>query len=132
MQRLDPLVGEWTLDAAGVSGRVSFAWLEGRRFLIQRWSIDAPLPPDGIAIIGADPAGGGFVQHYFDSRGVHRTYAMTLEAGVWSLWRHDADFAQRFVGRFSPDGHAIAGAWERSDDGERWEHDFAMTYSRLP
>jgi hypothetical protein len=38
--------------------------------------------------------------------------------------------AQRFVGRFSDDGSAIEGAWERCDDGETWAHDFALTYRR--
>lgn len=43
----------------------------GRRFLIQRWEVDHPEAPDGIAIIGFDPDKGGLRQHYFDSRGVH-------------------------------------------------------------
>ena len=39
------------------------------------------------------------------------------------------DWAQRYTGRFSDDGSAIEGAWERAEpDGETWEHDFALTY----
>jgi len=41
-------------DRRGRGGRVSFEWLEGRTFLIERWTVDLPEFPDGIAIIGAD------------------------------------------------------------------------------
>ena len=61
---------------ASVSGgdparaRTSFEWLPGRRFLIQRWQVDHPQAPDGIAVIGPGAGGSGLLQHYFDSRGV--------------------------------------------------------------
>jgi hypothetical protein len=72
MHALQPLVGELTIEVPFVSGSgiLSFQWLEGERFLIQRWTVPVPEAPDGIAIIGADS--GAYVQHYFDSRGVHR------------------------------------------------------------
>lgn len=65
LESLNALVGEWSMEAAPPGGppwpggaRVSFEWLKGRMFLIQRWWVDMPEAPDGIAIIGAcaDPA----------------------------------------------------------------------------
>jgi hypothetical protein len=61
--------------------RVSFEWLEGRAFLIERWTVDLPEAPDGIAIIGEGDEPERFRQYYFDSRGVHRIYEMSLDAG---------------------------------------------------
>jgi len=57
---------------------------------------------------------------------------MSLEDGVWKLWRDEPDFspldlAQRFTGTFSDDGKSIAGRWEISHDGKTWEHDFDLT-----
>lgn len=140
---LAPLLGEWTIVAefadlppADVGARVSFEWLPGERFLVERWEIPIPEAPDGIALIGADPErAGGYLQHYFDSRGVARVYKMSLEDGVWRLWRDEADFSpldfsQRFAGRFGDDGTTIAGAWEICHDGATWEHDFDLTYTR--
>jgi hypothetical protein len=140
---LEPFVGEWRLVAAfkdippaDVGARVSFAWLPGRRFLIQRWEVPVPEAPDGIAVIGGDPAGEGtYLQHYFDSRGVARVYKMSFEDGVWRLWRDEPDFspldfAQRYTGTFSDDGETIAGSWEICHDGKTWEHDFDLTYTR--
>ena len=144
LDALEPFVGEWSLLAAfgddppaDVGARVTFEWLPGRRFLVQRWEIPVPEAPDGIAVIGADPeTEGGYLQHYFDSRGVARVYRMALEDGVWRLWREEADFSpldfsQRFTGTFEDDGATIRGRWEICHDGTTWEHDFDLTYSKL-
>jgi len=87
-------------------------------------------------IVSADPDTGGYTQHYYDSRGVVRLYAMSLADGVWTLTREAPDFSpldfrQRFTGTFSPDQNTISGAWETGPaDGGQWEHDFALTYRR--
>lgn len=78
---------------------------------------------------------GAYTQHYYDSRGVVRLYAMSLADGVWTLTRESADFTpldfrQRFTGTFSEDGNTISGAWEKDVSGDGWEHDFALTYRR--
>ena len=124
LEQLAALVGDWALgDPAAPIGRTSFSWLAGGFFLVQRWTVDIPEAPDGIAILGEDAAGGGLVQHYYDSRGITRVYGMSLDDGVWRLWRDGSDFSQRFTGRFSDDGTTISGAWEIAPDGSRWEHD---------
>src|SRR3954469_2714560 len=127
---LEPLIGRWRVGIPGAGGDVEFDWLGDKAFVVQRWRSDPPEFPDGIAIIGAAGDGGGFVQHYFDSRGVERRYAMTLRDGEWRLWRDDDDFAQRYVGRFSADGRTIDGAWEIAMDHTTFEHDFDLRYTR--
>jgi hypothetical protein len=143
LEALEPLLGEWTLLAAfgdmpptDIGARASFEWLAGERFLVERWEVPLPEAPDGIAIIGADPESeGNYLQHYFDSRGIARVYKMSLEDGVWKLWRDEPDFSpldffQRFTGTFSDDGKTIAGTWETSPDGKTWERDFDLTYTK--
>jgi hypothetical protein len=137
--RLDALVGEWTMEAGPPGGppwpgeaRVSFEWLKGRQFVIERWTIDVPEFPDGIAIIGGGDEPESFRQYYFDSRGVHRIYEMTLDDGVWRLWRHAPDpFPQRYTGTFGADGKTISGRWEKQEDGSTWETDFELTYRKV-
>jgi hypothetical protein len=139
MNDLEQLVGTWHLSSSLPSegqpphAETRFEWLEGGRFLIQRWQVDHPAAPDGIAIIGAGDAEGTYRQHYFDSRGVERVYEMTLAGGVWKLWRSASapDFSQRFTGTFDPSGDTISGSWELSHDGSTWEHDFELTYTRV-
>jgi hypothetical protein len=143
MERLEPLVGEWSLEAifpqappSDVRGRVTFEWTLDRQFLVQRSEIPHPTAPDGLAIIAPAADGEGYTQHYFDSRGVVRLYAMTFGDGVWTLERHTPDFSpldfwQRFSGTFGDEGKSIRGAWEICHDGSTWDHDFELVYRRV-
>jgi hypothetical protein len=141
LDQLNPFVGTWDLEVSlpspgEVSARAVFEWALDGTFLVQRVEISIPEAPNSIAIIGADPRGGALAQHYFDSRGVIRVYAMTFENGLWTLQRDSPDFSdlsfwQRYIGRFSADGATISGAWEMStDEGATWEHDFDIVYRR--
>jgi hypothetical protein len=105
LRNLEPFVGEWRLEAHfenlpapegdGGEAHVDFDWMPGAQFLIQRWEVPIPEAPDGIALIGADPdSEGGFLQHYFDSRGVARVYKMSFDGRVWTLSRDEADFSR--------------------------------------
>jgi hypothetical protein len=113
-------------------GRTTFEWLDGGFFLVQRWAVDQPMAPNGIAIIGANDDG-ALVQHYFDSRGVARRYTMTLDGRSWALLRETGteSFHQRYRGEISDDGNSIEGAWESSADGQQWHHDFDLAYRRI-
>jgi hypothetical protein len=83
-------------------------------------------------VIGATGPGGALQQHYFDSRGVHRVYDMSLEDGVWTLSREGPDWPQRYVGEFSADGNTITGRWERGESlGAPLQHDFDLNYTRV-
>jgi len=138
LKELEPLVGEWTLEAGPPGGplwpgegRVSFEWMEGNQHLIERWRIDSPDAPNGTAVIGCDAANGTYSQLYADDRGVCRIYEMSIGDGEWRLWRDGEPFAQRFVGRFSEDGKTIEGRWEIAEDGSTWDVDFDLTYRRV-
>jgi len=140
MERLEPFIGEWVMAAtfpsgpAGGTGRAVFEWALGRQFLIQRSEV--PGAPDSIEIMGFDSARQSYRQHYFDSRGIARLYAMDFSDGVWTLLRDTPDFtplafAQRFTGTFSADGRRINGRWETSQDGCAWELDFHLSYTKV-
>lgn len=147
LDRLGVLVGRWRIEVdspdvpEGTGNHpeawTTFEWLAGRFFLLQRWAVDVPEAPDGLAVIGIEPTSIGgpftgplFTQRYFDSRGVHRVYAMTLDDGRWRLWRDAPGFAQRFRGEFSSDGNSIEGTWDKSADGVTWQRDLALRYQR--
>jgi hypothetical protein len=86
--------------------------------------------------VSTDLETGAYTQHYYDSRGVVRLYAMTFADGAWTLTRKSPDFSpldfeQRFTGAFSQDGNVIGGAWQKRLNGASWEHDFDLTYRRV-
>src|SRR6266542_4262181 len=142
LERLNVFIGEWRMEAsfplaapASIAGRVVvgralFEWELGGQFLTQHEEFPDPDVPDSSAIIGFDPDSQAYTQHYFDSRGVARVYAMTLSKDVWTLLRETLDFSQRFTGTFSDEGKTIAGRWESRSDGSSWEHDFDLTYTK--
>jgi hypothetical protein len=144
LEGLDVFVGAWTLEAVFPNkptevlpgGRSVFEWMKGRQILIQRTEAPAAEAPDSVAVVANDPEKAAYIQHYFDSRGVVRLYAMTLRDGVWTLLRASPDFspldfAQRFIGTFGDHGDTIRGTWETSDDGSHWRKDFDLTYRRV-
>jgi hypothetical protein len=134
MKQLQPFVGTWhvTTSLGDVRAMTTFEWALGGTFLLQRSEIDLPEAPDTLAVIAAD--GDAFTQHYFDSRGVVRIYAMTFDGATWTLTREQADFselkfAQRYVGELS--GNRIDGRWEIKEPGDAdYRLDFELSYER--
>ena len=140
MARLEAFIGELVIEASfpdgyGGSGRAVFEWALDRQFLVCRTEVPGG-PPDGLMIMGYDPGRMPYCQHYFDSRGVARLYAMNLSDGIWTLLRDSADFtpldfAQRYTGTFAADGRRIEGRWESAQDGTTWELDFHLSYTKV-
>ena len=139
MNRLDPFIGEWSVETSlappgEVVGRTVFEWMLGGRFMAQHTEIPHPDAPDSTIIIGPDPAGEAYTQHYFDSRGVVRVYAMTFDGRLWTLRREAPDFtplsfSQRFTAEL--EGNRFTGAWEATAEDGSWKHDFDLTYTRV-
>jgi hypothetical protein len=128
------LIGTWDTEAthplvdAVVPGTHSFEWLEGGQFLVQRSRNDHELFPDAISVIGAPETGEGLVMEYFDSRGVRRTYGVSLDDGVLRIWRDDPAFAQRFSATVGHD--AFEGQWQLAETPGDWKDDVKVTYRR--
>jgi len=109
--------------------------MSGGQLLVQRTEAPDPIP-SSLVIYDFDPEHDRYTQHYFDSRGVVRLYAMTLRDGEWKLWRDSPDFSplefsQRFTATIADDGNTIQGAWEIAHDHKTWEHDFNLIYRRV-
>jgi hypothetical protein len=134
IEPFDALIGTWDTEAthpmvdAAVPGSVTYEWLEGGHFLLQRSRNDHELFPDAIAVIGAPETGGGLVMEYFDSRGVRRTYGVSLAGGVLRIWRDDPAFAQRFSATLGHD--RFEGRWQVARTPGDWADDLEVTYRR--
>ena len=98
-------------------GSITFEWLEGGHFLVQRSHNDHELFPDAISVIGAPEAGEGLVMEYFDSRGVRRTYGVSLDDGVLRIWRDAPGFDQRYSATLGRD--SFEGLWQLARNAGR-------------
>jgi hypothetical protein len=105
-----------------------FEWFEGGHFLVERSHNDHELFPGAISVIGAPEGGGGLVMEYFDSRGVRRTYRVSLDDGVLRMWRDDPGFAQRFCATLGHD--QFEGRWQLARTPGDWQDDLSVTYRR--
>jgi hypothetical protein len=132
------LVGEWTMvgshpafssEAHGLS---SFTWLKDEALLLWHFDWDEPLPPNAISVIGHDDAVDTDVcsMLYADERGVARIYQISMDEGVWRMWRDSPSFSQRMTGTFSADGNTITWRGELSRDRSNWEQDLDVIYTR--
>jgi hypothetical protein len=134
LEPFDALIGTWATEAthplfdAVVPGSITFEWIEGGHFLVQRSRNEHELFPDAICVIGAPQAGGGLVMEYFDSRGVRRTYRVSLADGVLRVWRDDPAFAQRFSATLADD--RFEGRWQLARTPGDWQDDLRVTYRR--
>lgn len=146
LQRLGSrLVGRWITEAthpalpgAVIRGSSEIEWLEGQRFLIYRSSYDHSDIPDSISIVGETD---GLQTHYFDSRGVHRTLALTVAETGWEMFMDrnapagsfaspDGPFSQHMTFTFDDEDRVISGHGELSYDNVTWQDDMQITYRR--
>ncbi|HEX7964242.1 MAG TPA: hypothetical protein VF651_00880 [Gammaproteobacteria bacterium] len=132
------LVGEWTTEGTHphvpgkvFHGRASFQWIEGGAFLMMRSETDEPEVPSGLAIFGSDNVAGECWMLYFDERGVSRNIQTAMRDGVWTWWRYNPKFSQRFTGTFTDGGRTLVSKGEMSKDGGPWEPDLQLTYKRV-
>jgi hypothetical protein len=128
------LIGTWDTEAKHVEldevvpGTVTCEWLEGGHYLIQHSHNEHELFPDALCVIGAPESGDGLVLEYFDSRGVRRTYGVSLEDGVWRWWRDHPGFEQRFSARIADD--VFEGVHQLAREPGDWKDDLFVTYRR--
>jgi len=139
LQALAVLIGEWTTVGAHpmvpgktFHGHAMFTWLESGAFLLFQSHIDEPEIPDGVGILGTDdatPDAGAML--YFDVRNVSREYRWTISDKVWTWSRDEASFSQRMVLTIAEDGQGIEAQGQMSQNGQAWEPDLQLTYSRV-
>jgi hypothetical protein len=134
LEPLDALIGTWAGEAthpafdAVVPGSMTLEWLDGGHFLIWRSRHEHELFPDAISVIGAPEAGDGLVMEYFDSRGVRRTYRVSVDDGVLRIWRDAPGFAQRFSATLGRD--SFEGLWQLARTPGDWQDDLRVSYRR--
>jgi hypothetical protein len=136
LKQFDVLVGEWNTVGthpkfpSAVRGQSSFEWLVEGALLVWHFDWERSGPPSAISVIGHDDAVEPCSMLYSDERGVARIYQMSLEGGVWKMWRDSSGFSQRMTGTFSDDGNTITVQGDLSRGGSNWERDLDVTYTR--
>jgi Protein of unknown function (DUF1579) len=121
LQRLDRLVGTWTLtghlvgsDEENVSGEIAFHWLEGGFFLQQDAAIDfaGMFQVKARELIGYDPATGAFASYVYSNLSPEPLpYKWDLRGDTLTISVTYGPLDASFEGRFSEDGESFSGGW---------------------
>jgi hypothetical protein len=136
---LASLIGEWTtvgahplLPGKTLHGRAAFTWLESGAFLLFHSHSDDPEIPDGVAVLGTDDAtSDGGAMLYYDVRNVSREYRWAIRGNVFTWSRDEPDFSQRMVLTIAEDGQGMEAKGEMSRNGQAWEPDLQLMYTRV-
>jgi hypothetical protein len=137
LKQFDVLIGEWTMVGthpqlpSAVHGHSSFEWLREGALLVWHFDWDQGQGiPNAFSVIGHDDAAEPCSMLYTDERGVARIYQMSLDGGIWKMWRNSPDFSQRMTGTFGDDGNSINVKGEMARNGSTWEPDLSITYMK--
>lgn len=145
MQEVNPslkdlafLTGKWDMKISNASflpslsevidAPASFEWYADGEFIILKQGTKETA--HATWIIGHDQGAPNYTVLYYDDRHFSRVYEMSFENNTWKIWRNAPGFVQSFESKVSKDKNTITGAWGKSTDGKKWEHDFDLTYTR--
>lgn len=117
LKRLDRLVGTWQVSGEA-QGRVSYEWMEGGFFLIQRVDlVHEGHQNKGIEIIGHERAFGAegpsadIKSRYYGADGSTFDYVYELDGDTLTIWGGEKGSPAYYRGTFSADGNSVIGAW---------------------
>jgi hypothetical protein len=138
LKDLEAFVGQWTMVisnasflsdlSAVIKSSASFEWFEDGDFLVLKQGTKETA--HATWFIGRDQDSLNYTALYFDDRHFSRVYEMSFQDNSWKIWRNAPGFVQSFEGKLSEDKNTITGAWGKSSDGRKWEHDFDLVYTR--
>jgi hypothetical protein len=116
LKGLERLVGTWSVSG-GARGRVTYQWMEGGFFLLQRVELEQyGQRIKGIEVIGhkrqfgAEPSA-DITSRFYDSMGNTLDYVYELEGDTLTIWGGEKGSPAYYKGTFSQDGNTITGAW---------------------
>ena len=114
LKALGRLVGTWELSG-DVGGTVTYEWMEGAFFLIQR--VDLGQDASGMEVIGhergfqAEPSA-DVKSRFYSSTGDTLDYVYELEGETLTIWGGEKGSPAYFRGEFSSDGDTLTGRWQ--------------------
>lgn len=119
---LDRLVDTWDVSG-GTEGTITYEWMDGRFFLIQRVDLEQHGQSiTGIEIIGHEREFGAepseeIRSRFYDSTGNTLDYVYEMDGDTLTIWGEEKGSPAYFEGEFSDDDDTLAGEWVYPDGG---------------
>lgn len=111
-----------------ITGQVTFEWLEGGFFLVQRFYFNyIGQEIKGIEIIGYDPSSQTFPSHIFDNAGNHLQYTYEVGDDTVTTWAGPKGTATHMEGKVSEDRNTFTGRWINGPEVPGSGYEFTST-----
>ena len=114
---LQKLIGTWK-QSGGVNGEISYEWMDGGFFLMQRVDLEQyGQPIKGVEIIGhlqpfgEAPSDEIRSRFYSSLDGMTLDYVYEVEGDTLTIWGGEKGSPAYFKGQFSEDGNTLSGNW---------------------
>jgi Protein of unknown function (DUF1579) len=125
LESLDVMVGTWNLKGresgpdGEIHGQVTFEWMEGGFYLVQRVEMDhIGQKITGVEYVGYDESNGVLKSYFFSNGGPGPFGGVALEY-VWdvgddtlTIWGGYVGSPANFKGKFGDDRNTVTGRWE--------------------
>jgi hypothetical protein len=116
LRTLEMLVGTWRLSG-DTSGTVTYEWMEGGFFLVQRFDMTLfGHEVKGLEIIGhwrpfGESPSDDIRSRAYDTTGQTLEYVYEIDGNTLTIWGGERGSPAYYKGEFSPDGQTCSGAW---------------------
>jgi pimeloyl-ACP methyl ester carboxylesterase len=119
LESLEVMVGKWDVSGPDIHGHVTFEWMEGGFYLVQRVDFDhVGRKIKGVEYIGYDESNEVLKSYFFGNTGPGPFGGTALDY-VWevgdhtlTIWGGFVGSPAKFEGRFSDDCSTVIGRWE--------------------
>lgn len=117
LKSLERLVGTWK-ESGGIEGEITYEWMEGGFFLIQRIDLERyGHKIKGIEIIGhlqpfgEEPSKDIKSRFYSFLDGMTLDYVYEVDGDTLTIWGGERGSPAYYKGTFGDDGNTLTGAW---------------------
>lgn len=123
LQPLNRLVGTWRVSGPDIDGTITYEWMEGGFFLLQRVDfVHGGRTIKGLEIIGHEQRFGeapspDIKSRFYDAEGNTLDYVYEIEGDTLTIWGGEKGSPAFYRGTFNADGTVNAGAWEYPGGG---------------
>ncbi|MDN4526373.1 hypothetical protein [Fictibacillus fluitans] len=118
LECLERLVGRWKITGPEIAGEVSYEWMDGGFFLIQRFDlIHNGRKNKGIEIIGytkkffAESPSEHLKSRIYDNHGSTFDYTYEVDENSLTIWGGEKGSPAYYKGIWSEDGSTNSGCW---------------------
>jgi len=117
LKSLERLIGTWK-QSGGIAGEITYEWMEGSFFLIQRVDLEQDEQKiQGIEIIGhlqmfgEEPSKDIKSRFYSFLDGMTLDYVYEIIGDTLTIWGGERGSPAYYKGQFSKDGNTLTGGW---------------------